>query len=41
LLFAVYVDDIIGELKDSGLGCDIGSMFLIIAASTHHVTGDD
>jgi len=28
LLFAVYVDhDIIGQLKDSGLGCHIGSMY--------------
>ena len=27
LLFAVYVDDLIGELKGSGLGCHIGSMY--------------
>jgi len=27
LLFAVYVDDLIAKLKDSGLGCHIGPMY--------------
>ena len=27
LLFAVYINDIIGQLKDSGLRCHIGSVY--------------